>query len=67
MLISDLVVGFMKNVVGADFFVSGLDKSRELPEQKLREFLFAQKSSENPIVEDYSFGSGSVKGYMRKH
>ena len=65
MLISNFILGILKNIIGADIFLTAIGSGKVLPEQKLRSFLHNQTLGENAIVYDYTFGSRSMGGFMK--
>jgi hypothetical protein len=50
----------LKNIVGADLYISSLGTNKILPERELRKFLNEQSNQNSAGVLDYSFGSRSV-------
>jgi len=65
LLLGDMIVSFVKSTVGSDIYVSTMVGEKNLPENEIRDFLFAENIKEDPLILDYSFGGRSIYAFLR--
>jgi len=67
LLINNLVLGVIKNLMGADLFVGSFAGTKTIPEEQLRKYLYESSLGESPKILTYTFGSFSMTQTMIKY
>ena len=64
LLIGNLIVGFVKNFLGADVVVASVLSDNDLPESQLRNFLNAEINGNTARVENFAFRGTELSDYF---